>query len=251
MKTEVDKRNPRGCKPRAHVPARKKRPGAFRMLIALLLGAGLLAAAATFPVPAAAGGKPFPPRDPWAADHTDDDGGKVDLGWSESPSPEIAAYRVYRSSQPGGPYTLRSERSTDDFINYLGYVDAGLQDGIPYYYVVTAVDRMGRESGPTAELSAAPQAQLFQAAVSVRKSMVVSLAEQKLYCLENGRVVYVFAVSTGTGSTPTPTGNFRILYHDYAHPVPKYPGTICYYWMGFFEDYALHAWPTYNGTSEP
>ncbi|MBC7248348.1 MAG: L,D-transpeptidase [Actinobacteria bacterium] len=85
------------------------------------------------------------------------------------------------------------------------------------------------------------------AAVSVRKSMVVSLAEQKLYCMENGRVVYVFPVSTGTGATPTPTGDFRILYHDYAHPVPKYPGTVCYYWMGFFEDYALHAWPTYNG----
>nr|WP_303646190.1 DUF5719 family protein [Candidatus Solincola tengchongensis] len=77
--------------------------------------------------------------------------------------------------------------------------------------------------------------------------MVVSLAEQKLYCLENGRVVYVFLVSSGTAANPTPTGNFRILYHDYTHPIPKYPGTVCYYWMGFYQDYALHAWPVYDG----
>ncbi len=87
----------------------------------------------------------------------------------------------------------------------------------------------------------------FEAAVTVRKSMVISIAEQKLYCLENGRVVYIFLVSTGAGGTPTPLGQFRILYKDQAHPVPKYPGCVCYYWMGFYEDYAIHAWPTYNG----
>jgi hypothetical protein len=77
--------------------------------------------------------------------------------------------------------------------------------------------------------------------------MVLSIADQKLYCMENNELVYVFLVSTGVSSTPTPTGNFRILYHDEVHPVPKYPGCVCYYWMGFFEDYAIHAWPTYNG----
>ncbi len=86
-----------------------------------------------------------------------------------------------------------------------------------------------------------------EAAVTIEKSMVLSIADQKLYCMENGRLVYMFLVSTGAGGTPTPLGNFRILYHDQAHPVPKYPGCVCYYWMGFFEDYAIHAWPTYNG----
>ncbi|NPV58051.1 MAG: L,D-transpeptidase [Actinobacteria bacterium] len=132
-------------------------------------------------------------------------------------------------------------------MNYLGYVDTGLTDGTTYYYVVTSVDREGREGPPTPELAASPEAQLFEAAVTVQKSMVISLSEQKLYCLENGRVVYVFLVSSGAGGTPTPVGNFRILYHDEVHPVPKYPGTVCYYWMGFFEDYAIHAWPMVNG----
>ncbi len=190
---------------------------------------------------------PQPPGDAWASDRPGDNGGKVDLGWSDSPSSGVVAYRVYRSNRSGGPYEMLSERRTDSAVNYLGYVDTGLTDGVTYYYVVTAVDGSGREGPPTAELAATPQAQLFEAAVTVQKSMVISIAEQKLYCLENGRVVYVFLVSTGAGGTPTPTGNFRILYHDQAHPVPKYPGCVCYYWMGFYEDYAIHAWPTYNG----
>jgi len=199
------------------------------------------------PAAAAASERPLSPTDPWAADRPNDNGGKIDLGWSDSPSPGIAAYRVYRAQRPGGPYDLLSERSTDSGVDYLGYVDTGLTDGATYYYVVTAVDRQGRESERSKELAAAPAAQSVEAAVTVKKSMVLSIAEQKLYCMENGRVVYVFLVSSGAGGTPTPTGDFRILYHDQAHPVPKYPGCVCYYWMGFFEDYAIHAWPTYNG----
>jgi lipoprotein-anchoring transpeptidase ErfK/SrfK/diaminopimelate epimerase len=199
------------------------------------------------PVGAAAQDRPAPPADPWAADRPDDNGGKVDLGWADSLSPDIAAYRVYRAQRPGGPYALLSERSTASGVNYLGYVDTGLSDGTTYYYAITAVDSLGRESGYSPELPATPQAQRFEAAVSVQKSMVLSIAEQKLYCMENGRVVYVFRVSSGAGGTPTPTGNFKILYHDQAHPVPKYPGCVCYYWMGFYADYAIHAWPTYNG----
>ncbi|WP_458012396.1 L,D-transpeptidase family protein, partial [Candidatus Solincola sp.] len=234
----------RATRPRAGRRTRPALPTASRvLLLALLLPALTLA-----PVPSARGeNRPLPPRDAWARDRPDDGGQKVDLGWSESPSPGIASYRVYRSESPGGPFRLVGVRSTDAFVNYLGYVDTGLTDGVTYYYRVTAVNRQGRESEPTPVLSAVPEAQVFQAAVTIRKSMVVSLAEQRLYCLENGRVVYVFLVSTGTASKPTPTGNFRILYHDYVHPIPKYPGTVCYYWMGFYEDYAIHAWPVYNG----
>ncbi|MBC7228900.1 MAG: L,D-transpeptidase family protein [Actinobacteria bacterium] len=198
-------------------------------------------------VGASAVGGPLPPSDPRAWDRPDDPGGTIDLGWSESPSPGIAAYRVYRSETPGGPYQLVGQRSTDVFINYLGYVDTGLRDGVTYYYVITSVDERGRESAPTPELSATPEAQVFTAAVTPRKSIVISLAEQKMYCLENGRPVYDFRVSTGKSSTPTPTGDFKILYKDREHPVPKYPGCVCYYWMGFYEDYAIHAWPTYYG----
>jgi lipoprotein-anchoring transpeptidase ErfK/SrfK len=199
--------------------------------------------------PALAGtpSRPLPPQNPWAADRPDDVGGKINLGWSESPTPGIAADRVYRSQTAGGPYRYVGKHSTDAEVNYLAYVDTDLTDGVTYYYVITAVDRQGRESGFSAEVHAVPSAQLARAAVKLHKSMVISLADQKLYCMENGRVVHVFLVSTGTWDNPTPTGNFRILYHDDVHPVPKYPGTVCHYWMGFFEDYAIHAWPIYDG----
>jgi hypothetical protein len=205
----------------------------------LLLGA--------MPAKAAAQDRPLPPLNPWAKDRPDDTGEKVDLGWSDSPTPGIAAYRVYRSERPGGPYTCVGKHSTDAEVNYLGYVDTGLTDGVTYYYVVTAVDGRGRESSHSPEVSATPAAQMAKAAMTVQKSMVISITDQKLYCMENGRLVYVFLVSSGAGGTPTPIGNFRILYHDQAHPVPKYPGCICYYWMGFYDDYAIHAWPTYDG----
>lgn len=200
-------------------------------------------------VPALASGQaaPGPPGNPWAEDRPDDTGGKIDLGWSESATPDIAAYRVYRSETRGGPYGYVGKCSTDVDSDYLRYVDTDLVDGGEYYYVITAVDRRGRESAYSTEVSATPEAQMVKEAVTLQKSMVLSIAEQKLYCLENGRVVYAFLVSSGAGGTPTPTGNFRILYHDQAHPVPKYPGCVCYYWMGFYEDYAIHAWPTYNG----
>ena len=190
---------------------------------------------------------PLPPQDPWAEDRPDDTGGIIDLGWTDSPTPDIAEYRVYCSTQPGGPYEFAGKRSTERFINYLGYTDVELKDGTTYYYVATAVDYQGRESEFSSEVAAIPIAQKAKAAVTMQKSMVLSLADQKLYCMENGELVYVFLTSTGTSADPTPTGNFRILYHDAVHPVPKYPGCVCYYWMGFYADYAIHAWPTYNG----
>jgi lipoprotein-anchoring transpeptidase ErfK/SrfK len=191
--------------------------------------------------------KPLAPCNPWACDRPDDTGGKINLGWSDSPTPEIAAYHVYRSQTSGGPYGYVGKHSTDAEVVDLAYVDTDLTDGVTYYYVVTAVDRQGRESDFSSEVSAIPAAQQAMAAVSIQKSMVISLADQRLYLMENGRVVNVFAVSSGAGDKATPTGNFRILYHDTVHPVPKYPGCVCNYWMGFFEDYAIHAWPTYNG----
>ncbi len=139
----------------------------------------------------------------------------------------VIVFAAFPAAAQGGGHFSRST-------GYAGGLDADAESGGDKD---AGADGTGQEDA----------GQDFEAAVSVRKSMVISIAEQKLYCLENGRVVYVFLVSTGAGGTPTPLGNFRILYHDQAHPVPKYPGCVCYYWMGFYEDYAIHAWPTYNG----
>ena len=66
----------------------------------------------------------------------------VDLSWNASTS-TVVGYRVYRSLQSGGPYTVLN--STLD--SSTTYTDATVQSGQTYYYVVSAVDGNGNESG--------------------------------------------------------------------------------------------------------
>src|SRR5439155_10554854 len=56
---------------------------------------------------------------------------KIDLSWTAVPS--ALRYRVLRSASPGGPYLLiASPRDT-------AYSDGPLTNGIPQYYVLSAV----------------------------------------------------------------------------------------------------------------
>ncbi len=188
-----------------------------------------------------------PPADLKAQDRPEDAGGTVQLSWQPSPHPEVLFYRVYRAGSASGPYEFAGEHCTESEVDYLSWVDVGLEDGREYHYRVTAVTRDGRESPPSPTASAAPSAQLFKAAFKSTKSITISLAEQRLYCIENGRVAMVFRCSTGRPGDSTPTGTYRILYHAYEMPITRYPGTVCYYWLAFAPDYGIHGWPTYQG----
>ena len=65
----------------------------------------------------------------------------VDLSWGASSSSNVVGYNVYRAGASGGPYaTVMSANSGTTF------VDASVQAGQKYYYVVTAVDTSGTES---------------------------------------------------------------------------------------------------------
>jgi hypothetical protein len=65
----------------------------------------------------------------------------VDLSWGASSSSNVVGYNVYRAGVSGGPYaTVMSANSGTNF------VDASVQAGQKYYYVVTAVDGSGAES---------------------------------------------------------------------------------------------------------
>ena len=64
----------------------------------------------------------------------------VDLTWGASSS-AAAGYNVYRASISGGPYSRISSAAS----TY--YTDATVQSGQTYYYVTTAVDSSGVESG--------------------------------------------------------------------------------------------------------
>ncbi len=65
-------------------------------------------------------------------------GGGVFLDWSEVP--EAAAYGVYRSSNPNGPFLRQVRTQISD------YVDREITAGQTYHYVVTSTDKDGNES---------------------------------------------------------------------------------------------------------
>ena len=68
---------------------------------------------------------------------------QVALSWTASSSPGIAGYNAYRSTNSNGPYT----KLNSSLISTTGYNDQMVQSGNTYYYVTTAVDSQGDESG--------------------------------------------------------------------------------------------------------
>jgi len=64
------------------------------------------------------------------------------LSWVASTS-AVAGYYVYRGTVDGGPYILL----TSSPVAGLTYADTTVQSGQTYYYVTTAVDSSGNQSG--------------------------------------------------------------------------------------------------------
>jgi subtilisin family serine protease len=74
--------------------------------------------------------------------------GRVTLTWN--PVSGATSYRVKRSGTSGGPYTLIASG-----VGTTNYADTGLVNGVPYFYVITAVNAAG-ESSPSGQVSATP-----------------------------------------------------------------------------------------------
>lgn len=74
----------------------------------------------------------------------------IRLKWEESPQ-GAQGYRVYRSSEPGGPYQPISTGG----VNSAEYTDSGVAAGHTYYYVVTSVDANNLESEFSEQITAA------------------------------------------------------------------------------------------------
>ena len=78
------------------------------------------------------------------------------LHWEPNSEPNVAGYRVYRSTtSAAGPFTLQ----TPSLLTAPGFCDLSIQvvNGKTNFYYVTAVDSGSQESLPTATLSAIPQ----------------------------------------------------------------------------------------------
>jgi len=67
----------------------------------------------------------------------------VDLSWDASTGPGVVGYNVYRGSVPGGQYS----KINSALDSSTAYTDNTVTAGQTYYYVVTAVDGSGNESG--------------------------------------------------------------------------------------------------------
>jgi hypothetical protein len=71
---------------------------------------------------------------------------EVDLSWSINLETDLAGYRIYRSEQQG----TREQLLTPDLLLTPSYRDTSVLAGHHYWYSVTAVDRAGNESQPSA-----------------------------------------------------------------------------------------------------
>lgn len=76
---------------------------------------------------------------------------QVTLNWAVSSSSDLSYYRVYRSTTPGGSYTLVSGNLTS-----ASFTSTALTNGTSYYYTVTATDLTGYESIQSTAASATP-----------------------------------------------------------------------------------------------
>ncbi|MCP4662251.1 MAG: hypothetical protein GY856_43165, partial [bacterium] len=79
-------------------------------------------------------------------------GGEVlEVSWTHEGG--AAGYILYRAETAGGPHA----RVAPALLPGTAYTDAGLTNGVPYFYVVTAADAVGNESAPAAEASGTPR----------------------------------------------------------------------------------------------
>jgi hypothetical protein len=76
----------------------------------------------------------------------------VSLDWNNNGESDLAGYNVYRSTTQGTGYA----RQNSSLLTSSDYNDPNVANGTTYYYVVTAVDTGGLESGYSSEVSATP-----------------------------------------------------------------------------------------------
>jgi len=74
----------------------------------------------------------------------------ADLSWNANGEPDLAVYVIYSATTSGGPYT---EVDNDDATSYFV---GGLTNDVTYYFVVTAMDTSGNESGYSNEVAVTP-----------------------------------------------------------------------------------------------
>ncbi len=70
----------------------------------------------------------------------------------------------------------------------------------------------------------------------------VDLSQQKARLCKDGKALEEFLVSTGKKETPTPAGNFGVIYKT-EMVYSKLANAWMPFWVGFYEDYGFHELP--------
>lgn len=204
-------------------------------LFLTILTSLLLVVALPEPSMASERGGPPPPAGLEVFEREEDRGLRVTLSWNHVPG--CAGYHVYRSEDIDGGYECVGGISAETMEEYPFFLDDTAEGGHTYHYRVTTLDADDWSEGSMSEpVTAEPERYLRGS--SVGKYMVCSIADQRVYCYEDGSVVNIFRCSTGASGTPT--GH----YHIYAHH--RYMGggnCICEYWMDWKPNYGMHSWP--------
>jgi hypothetical protein len=171
-------------------------------------------------------------------------GGCLKLTWQVSDPSSIGGFKVYRSSQSKSGFKAVFSDAADTQLTRMEFVDTGLKDGATYYYRVTLLDKAGKESAPSnTSKGTLPKRAASSTGGLAGKHIIISVADQRIYFLENDILVRSHLCSTGTESHPTPLGVFSVLYHEYCAVSVIYGGVYCYWWMGFAPDTGMHALP--------
>ena len=76
----------------------------------------------------------------------------VILHWDPNTDPNLAGYNVYRSLSSGGSFVKKNS----SVLTTLGFCDLAVNNGVAYYYQITAVSTTAQNSLPSATLPAVP-----------------------------------------------------------------------------------------------
>jgi hypothetical protein len=141
------------------------------------------------------------------------------LQWNPSSSPGITNYRVYRGPANGGPYSVLATLGL-----VTAYTDYNVQNGENYYYVTTALNSSGVESGPSDQALAAVPAGVLQTATLSLLAPVLS----SLTCSTSSLLSLGVTTCTVTLRSPAPTGGttVSIASNSILLPVPVSSVTV-------------------------
>ena len=125
---------------------------------------------------------------------TDEADGSVSLAWNSVS--DVDGYNLYRSPLSGGGW----QKVNSQLLSSPDFIDTGLENARTYYYVVTAVDGSGNESGYSNEASGQPHLTIDWANVQFPASITHTISVTDRTDDVSGQV-YIEGVTSQSGRT--------------------------------------------------